>query len=418
MHPDATPAPPLRRAASDRILLGVCGGLARTLGVRPLLVRSGAVLLAALAFPLLVVAYAAVALIVPRDDGRALLGGEPHDGREQLLGWAAVGFAAFLVLAAGFQPEQLVWPALSRGGLLLAALTIAALAIRESRGAVAAPAVPGASAPGTPPAPVAPAPATSVPAPAAPFPAAPAAGPSIAPLTAATAPLPVPASTARPDEAPTVAGSRPLGDDTTQVAPTQVRPAPVDPPAAPRGRRRTGLMVAGIVLLVLAALTTAGAVAVASIGGIGSTTKRPATAGAVATEYRLGVGSLDIDLRDVTLPAGTTDVRARVGAGSLTVFVPRGVRVESVGATELTGVTRVNRIARAEAARARASAVRAAAATVRERGGRAAGRGGATGTRRSSARPHGPAAPAPKPRVVRIDADVSLGSGSVIALGD
>lgn len=169
MTPDAPAAAhgELRRSSDDRVLLGVCAGLARTLELRPLLVRGGAVLLGALAFPLLVVGYAALALIVPRDDGRALLGGTPHDGREQLLGWSAVLFAGLLLLAAGFRPEQLVWPALDRGGLVLAAFGIGLLVVREGRGAAAAPAVPGASAPGAPP-------AAGPPAPPAPAPAAPA----------------------------------------------------------------------------------------------------------------------------------------------------------------------------------------------------------------------------------------------------
>ncbi|HST40725.1 MAG TPA: PspC domain-containing protein, partial [Conexibacter sp.] len=140
----------LRRSSRDRVLLGVCGGLAQTLELRPLLVRIGAVLFGALAFPLLVIAYAAIALIVPRDDGRVLLGGAPDDGREQLLGWSAVLFAGLLLIVSGLRPEQLVWPALDRGGLVLAAFAIVALVIREGRGAAAAPAVPGASAPGAP----------------------------------------------------------------------------------------------------------------------------------------------------------------------------------------------------------------------------------------------------------------------------
>jgi phage shock protein PspC (stress-responsive transcriptional regulator) len=377
MFSDASPAPPLRRALNDRVLLGVCGGLARTLGVRPLLVRGGAVLLAAVAFPLMAVAYAALALIVPRDDGRVLLGGEPADGREQLLGWSAVLFGGMLVLAAGFDPHQLVWPALSRGGLILAALAIGALLLREGRGGTAAPAVPGAPAPGTPPA-----------------------------TTAAALPVPVsrPAVPARPGDAaageePTVRIAGPGREDEapTRVAPTAVRPAPSAAPggvAAP-SRRRTGLLVAGIVALVLAGLATAGAVAVAAIGGVGDTTKRPATAEDVRSEYRLGVGSLDIDLREATFRPGTvTDLRARLGAGSLTVFVAPGVRVESVGATELTGVERVNRAARERAAQERA------AAGVRASRGRAT-RGGASAT-----------------PVVRIDADVTLGSGAVIAPRD
>lgn len=379
MNTDASTAarPPLRRAADDRLLLGVCSGIAATLGVRPLFVRVATVVLSAIAFPLLVVAYAAVALIVPRDDGRALLGGEPRDGREQLLGWSAVGFAGLLLLVAGFDPEQLVWPALSGAGLLLAAGGVIALAVREGR-RTAAPAVPGARAPGTPP-----------------------------------APTPPPREPAPPAPATTVvlASDRPataIQDDTIAMD----QPAP-PAAAAPRRRRRgrTWLIATGVTLLVLAAIVAAGAVALGAIGGIGDTTKRPATVADLDSEYRLGVGAMDIDLRELQLPRGTTDVRARVGAGEVTVFVPRGVRVESVGPTELTGVDRVNRAARALELRERRE-LRAARARATAGGGRTAARGG-----RTARRPRAAAPPAPEPRTVRIDADVSLGSASVIASG-
>lgn len=196
----------------------------------------------------------------------------------------------------------------------------------------------------------------------------------------------------------------------------------IDPPGPPadatvqrRRRGRTWLIATGVTLLVLAAIVAAGAVALGAIGGIGDTTKRPATIADLDSEYRLGVGAMDIDLRELKLPRGTTDVRATVGAGNLTVFVPPGVHVESIGPTELTGVDRVNRAARVLELRER-RALRAA------RGGATAGRGRATpGGRaargRGAERTRAAAPPAREPRTVSIDADIGLGSASVITTG-
>jgi phage shock protein PspC (stress-responsive transcriptional regulator) len=251
-------SPPLRRTAGDRVVLGVCGGVAHTLGARPLLVRGGAVLLAAIAFPLVLAVYAAAALIVPRDDGRVLLGGEPADGREQLLGWTVVLSAGFLVLVDGSDPSQLVWPALDRGAMPFVVIAVAALLLREGRGGPAAPAVPGAQPPGTPPA--------------------------------------GPASPA--DSQPAVPAHRPTGEEPTLVAATGPDAAPTavhEPvPPAPPHKRRTGLLVAGTVALVLAALVTAGAVATAAIRDDGRVELRERT-GAVASEYGLGVDSSVLD---------------------------------------------------------------------------------------------------------------------------
>jgi predicted membrane protein len=76
--------------------------------------------------------------------------------------------------------------------------------------------------------------------------------------------------------------------------------------------------------------------------GVGWRTERPATAADIPDTYVLGVGDLDVDLRDTTLPPGATTVRARVRVGELTFVVPRGVRVESIGPTPVDGVARVN----------------------------------------------------------------------------
>ena len=46
-------------------------------------------------------------------------------------------------------------------------------------------------------------------------------------------------------------------------------------------------------------------------------------------DYRLGIGSLELDLGDVQLPAGETHVETRVDVGDLEVIVPAGVALRS-----------------------------------------------------------------------------------------
>jgi hypothetical protein len=62
-------------------------------------------------------------------------------------------------------------------------------------------------------------------------------------------------------------------------------------------------------------------------GGMGERTYRPQTLGEVRGGYELGAGRLEIDLRSVAFPAGTTRLRVRLGVGELVVLVPKGVCV-------------------------------------------------------------------------------------------
>ncbi|MGH3102774.1 MAG: PspC domain-containing protein [Gaiellaceae bacterium] len=92
-------------------------------------------------------------------------------------------------------------------------------------------------------------------------------------------------------------------------------------------RRATGLALLGLVL----ALALAG-VAVADLGqggGVGDRTFRPVSATELEDEYDLRIGSLELDLRDLELPAGDTHVEANVGVGVLVVRVPDAVAVEA-----------------------------------------------------------------------------------------
>jgi phage shock protein PspC (stress-responsive transcriptional regulator) len=385
---------PLRRAHGDRLLLGVCAGVGRSLELSPLAVRLAAVALAAVALPLVLAGYVIVAAIVPRDDGRVLLGGVPSDRRETLLGWSLVGVVLVWFAGAQFRLEDLVWPGLSSLGVFAAAVAaLGLLALNQRR--------------------VAPSSGAAASAPAAPTTAGAAdrsAAASAAPDAerAAGAPGPPAGEDADGDEAATI----PLAD-----APTATQPLP-PPPPPPRGLSlgtvgaavlliggaiaflldATGAIdpdatevavglavtaalagagaIAGAALqrrgvLVLLALGTVLAAAAAGVGlasdelddGIGFRTERPASAADIPDTYRLGVGQLDIDLRETSLPAGVTDVRASVRVGELTVIVPRGVRVQSIGPTFVGGVALVNS-ALPEPAGKRKKARRRAAAAV------------------------------------------------------
>ena len=105
-------------------------------------------------------------------------------------------------------------------------------------------------------------------------------------------------------------------------------------------RRVGGLVVLG--LLLLAAFGVAAATPVSISSGAGEKTERPLSADELQPSYELGVGSLDLDLRAVELPAGTTSVDASVGAGELVITVPEGVAVEvdahaGVGEIDIVG---------------------------------------------------------------------------------
>jgi hypothetical protein len=95
-----------------------------------------------------------------------------------------------------------------------------------------------------------------------------------------------------------------------------------------RGRQH-GLMVVGVALLVVlsAAVATDWDLDVPLTGGVGNRTEQPSVPADLAG-YRLAVGNLHLDLRQLQVPPGTTTVEARVGIGELFVDLPGGVAVE------------------------------------------------------------------------------------------
>jgi phage shock protein PspC (stress-responsive transcriptional regulator) len=91
--------------------------------------------------------------------------------------------------------------------------------------------------------------------------------------------------------------------------------------------RSGGLVLLGTALVVAFLVVSTTAVPVS--GGAGERTWRPVGAEELRSEYRLGAGDALLDLSDVDdLPAGTSRVEVRLGAGELRVVVPDDTTVE------------------------------------------------------------------------------------------
>lgn len=64
-------------------------------------------------------------------------------------------------------------------------------------------------------------------------------------------------------------------------------------------------------------------------GGVGEREYRPSTMAELRDRYELGLGDLDVDLRDLDLPNGRTDMAVDVGIGGAVVYVPSEACVTS-----------------------------------------------------------------------------------------
>jgi phage shock protein PspC (stress-responsive transcriptional regulator) len=87
-----------------------------------------------------------------------------------------------------------------------------------------------------------------------------------------------------------------------------------------------------LIVPALALVLPLGVVAAADLdleGGIGDRSYRPATVGELRDTYEIGIGDLDVDLRDLDLPAGRTNVALDVGMGEAVVWVPEDACVTS-----------------------------------------------------------------------------------------
>ncbi len=118
-----------RRSRDDTMLLGVCAGVGRALGIAPVWIRLGALALVAILPALGLLSYALLGVIVRREDERLALGGNPPDSRETVIGWGLVALAAYGALTAG---DGLVLP-WSGPLLLLACAAAAAVGAQTAR---------------------------------------------------------------------------------------------------------------------------------------------------------------------------------------------------------------------------------------------------------------------------------------------
>ncbi len=356
----AAPHPPLRRSRDDKIVAGVCSGLAGTLGVPVLAVRLATLVVGVAVTPLALIAYAALAVAMPRDDGRALLGGEPEDRRETIVGVMLIG-VALIALAAGVGSSQLG----GRGGLVLLAIAIVLVVVHHQR-AGASPEGEGATAAGA---------TATTEGPAA----------TVRPTVESPYPGPVP-------PAPGMAGGGGTG-------PTMPLPAP--PPAPARGPREPSVALYGLaavlggsmlalilgafsaftpsaagiaiglgigalamtaaaivlarrrgafVLIALAGLLALGAAGMAAVGddldrGVGDRIHSVTTPDDLRRDHQLGIGSLTIEVSRGALVADVSTVHARLGIGELVVRVPEGVAVVASGPQVPSGVDAVNELA-------------------------------------------------------------------------
>jgi phage shock protein PspC (stress-responsive transcriptional regulator) len=110
---------------------------------------------------------------------------------------------------------------------------------------------------------------------------------------------------------------------------------------AATGRRVAGLV--GLGLLLLPVLVLSLALHVPLRGGVGDRVRHPEAIGAVPARYRLAIGDLTVDLRDLALPDGETAVRATVGVGHVLVYVPDDVAVDVRGRAQVGDVVLLGR---------------------------------------------------------------------------
>jgi phage shock protein PspC (stress-responsive transcriptional regulator) len=353
--PTPTPTRRLTRRPDDRIIAGVASGLADYLGLDPVLVRVGFVVLA-FAGGVGIVLYGALWLLAPV--------GLPGDAAPPArldrgpAFWVAIGLfvLAALAIADTVFNRSIVWP------LVLIAAGVALWRSDADRSTAAAvpppahtPTTSAASPTPTADRPESPMPATT----------------TETPATAATAPRwtppPPPGQTAPPEQrpagwkAPEPRESSFLGRLTIAFALLTVGVAWVLGEAgAITFTAQIGfalaLLVVGLGLVVgtwvgrarwlalPAIFVLVPGLLVASLvqdgnlhlgGGIGDRNYSPVAVVDVADQYELGIGQLVVDLSDLDLAGGTVETAAHVGIGSLKIYVPEDASVTvdtSIGA--------------------------------------------------------------------------------------
>ncbi len=291
--PTQSPPPPprrLTRSSTDRMIFGVAGGVARHFGLDPSLVRIAFVVLTLFGgFGLAV--YGVAALVVPSDDGSVGLAGTSRTQKAALVVIGIAVLASFPFSGTGI---------FFFGPGLLALLVVGAVGVLVWRS------LGGAGNPRL--------------------------------VRAAWLIL-------------AVAGSVLLGLGAGVAAAFGAGTAVAVLVIAAGVALTVGGLLGGARWLVVPALLMAIPLALVSAanvdlrGGVGEREYRPASVDDLRAQYRLGAGRLHVDLRDVDLTGGRTDLRLKVGAGQIELTVPERVCVQTtahVGAGQVNVFDQIN----------------------------------------------------------------------------
>ena len=269
----------LLRSRSNRVIGGVCGGLGRYFNVDPILFRIGAIALALVGGAGLLL-YLAALVLIPSEDAAAAAQ-PPAEGRSRALTIAVVGVVLLVA-----------WPFLLGGGLIAVGILFP-LAFLVGAGVLVWWIVSGE-------------------------------GPS--------------------GDAGDIARRAALGVGVLILCGVIALGAAWA--AAAGGGTVVAVLViaAGLAILagafmkpvrwlILPAVTialSAGAVSAAGIdldGGVGDEVYRPGSASELRDRYELGIGELEVDLRNTDLPAGDTPLGIDLGVGEARLIVPEDVCV-------------------------------------------------------------------------------------------
>jgi phage shock protein PspC (stress-responsive transcriptional regulator) len=289
--PAAAQAPPRRlyRSRGDRVIGGVCGGIAKYFNVDPVLVRVGAVALVFLGGAG-ILAYIAAVLLIPNE---GVDGGAPEAPRR---GMAITGIVLLVVAICVVLPFQGGWGAgwglVPLGFVALAGLLVWRLASGQ-RPEGDARAVLRAMALGV-------------------------------ALIALCIALAFGAAWASAAGGNGVVAGIVIAAGLALIAGAFL-----------------GNWARWLILPALAVALPAGVVAAADFdveGGYGEKTYRPASAAAVRDSYRLGAGHLVVDLRDARLTPGDHRIKISLGVGEANLIVPRDVCVSTDSHLDIGGV--------------------------------------------------------------------------------
>jgi phage shock protein PspC (stress-responsive transcriptional regulator) len=259
----------LERSRSDRMVAGVCGGLARYFDIHPAFYRVGFVVLTLLGGAGIII-YAAAALVMP-DEGKedSVATAALRDRRDRP--WPLIGLGLVAVAGAILLSRATLWPHGDAWFLLLLAGAVILWVTRHG-----------------------------------------AAGETGA------------------AEGTSVDSAARAAEDSRRV----------------RHVFRNLLIAFGTLfaLLLVAAAIFAAVVHVHLGHGVGGRSYFVTSPSELRQKYELGIGDLTLDMRDLSLPAGETHVKARVDVGDLDVIVPPDAAVQVHGDAEIGRVEVLGRI--------------------------------------------------------------------------